>query len=203
MAEFHSHVFRFARQEDLPHTSVALDRLAWWALMQHHGAPTRLLDWTMSPYIAAYFAVASHVDSDGAVYAVHRQPIENASQQNPSPSLILDRDVHIRSALAVPTLRTFFPRRQTERFAAQQGAFIFSDHILASIEDALAPVFGPAQAEHPSKYLCKKLIIPHYLKRDFLVRLRTANITGLTLFPGLDGIGRLAAETARAFTGNG
>jgi hypothetical protein len=40
------------------------------AIAQHHGLPTRLLDWTYSPYVAAYFATRGRQDVDGLIWAV-------------------------------------------------------------------------------------------------------------------------------------
>ena len=52
--------------------------LDWLALMQHYGAPTRLLDWTRSPYVALYFALEK-ADKESAVWAINREWLENKS----------------------------------------------------------------------------------------------------------------------------
>ena len=46
------------------------DLLGWLSLMQHYGAPTRLLDWSQSPFVATFFAYDQASENDSALYAL-------------------------------------------------------------------------------------------------------------------------------------
>ena len=45
-------------------------------VMQHSGAPTRLLDWTRSPWAAAFFAAVENPDQDGAIWWYHQKALD-------------------------------------------------------------------------------------------------------------------------------
>jgi hypothetical protein len=51
--------FRSSAHQFLANLPSETEKLEWLAVLQHYGTPTRLLDWTYSPTVAAYFALRS------------------------------------------------------------------------------------------------------------------------------------------------
>jgi len=82
--------------------------LEWLTIARHHGLPTRLLDWSLSPLVACFFAVKDMIDHDGAVYIYDIDGFEK------------EEDVKIKS---LKRIVAFFPSHATRRVAAQSGMF--------------------------------------------------------------------------------
>ena len=51
-------------------------RIRWIFLMQHHGAPTKLLDWTENVLVGLYFAVRDEVEKDGELWAMRAEALD-------------------------------------------------------------------------------------------------------------------------------
>ncbi len=178
--------------------STTTDTISWWSLMQHHGAPTRLLDWCESAYVAAYFAVTGNPRTAGAVWLVHIKTVHDIMAQRYQGSDLPTSENQIRERFlqsGAPPAVVFCSRlSKTERMVAQQGVFSVSRNVLGNHGQILADSLpGETQEE-----LFRKLVIPADMKPGFLRKLRALNITANSLFPGLDGLGRSIDELVQA-----
>ena len=199
--DFRSQTHLHVPAEMLPTMVRASAPPEWWAIMQHYGAPTRLLDWTQSPYVAAYFAVERDWDVDGAVFMVHANTAQRSYHEhfgadgNVAPDVFTNVD-------APRAVLFWHPDRKSARSVAQQAFLSVSTNLVCSHEELILPACAEAAAQQPGKLFHHRWTIPAAHKPWFLRNLRAMNIAAHSLFPGLDGACRSAAEDARlAFTG--
>ncbi|MBN1451202.1 MAG: FRG domain-containing protein [Anaerolineales bacterium] len=145
--------------------------LEWLAIMQHYGAPTRLCDFTFSPYVAAYFALEDE-KGNAAIYCVStkraQKIIDNAS------NFRLEKDNHL--------LYIFEPRYPTHRLMAQQGVFLVPGTLNKSHDELI----NNLSLDDENRFIFKLKISPE-MREGGLQRLRKYNINSSVLFPGLEG----------------
>jgi len=173
----------------------------WLALMQHHGAPTRLLDFTYSPYVAAYFAFeCAKANQNVAVWAVDydwfskRLKYIDKEKNDKYRKYLESREEHEKNFDAIfrpknPTkfVLTVNPFRLNERLAYQRGVFLCPGDVSVSFEENLSIYGDKAKlTRHLIKYT-----MPTGSDNENTIEaleyLDTMNINRITLFPDLDG----------------
>lgn len=154
--------------------------LQWVALAQHHGLPTRLLDWTESALTALFFAVndtnVEQIKIDGVVWRLYAYVFLIDSYQT-----IEELDEAVRNR---PN-NLYFPYHISSRISAQQGCFSLHpqpDANFVSLQDQVSAGV--------SSLMLEQFVIPAKKKREIQIQLDRAGINYYTLFPDLDGISR-------------
>ncbi|MFM0157746.1 FRG domain-containing protein [Paraburkholderia sediminicola] len=174
-------------------------KLAWLSVMQHYGVPTRLIDFTESPYIALYFALEAYSPQSKADFAIFS--IDYSAIMERSIGHIGSKDSGFRETretahakqdtifdevvdrFAYPIAWVTEPKQLNVRLDRQAGCFLLSGDKGIRIKDIL-------EAQAYDGVPLYKFRIASSLYEPIFALLRKMNVTSKSLYGDLDGLAR-------------
>jgi hypothetical protein len=182
---------------DIEHEPTS--KLGWLSVMQHYGAPTRLIDFTESPYIALYFALegyAANIKSDLAIYAINYKEVMNESlrfmSKKDSNFIRTRKDIageedelfdEIVDRFSYEILWVTEPKEVNIRIDRQAGTFLISGDREKRVDDLL----GSDIYKNCEVY---KYIIPKENITGIYALLRKMNINSKSIYGDLFGLAK-------------
>lgn len=186
------------------------DEYSKLSFLQHNGAPTKIIDVTNSPFIALYFSLAeSPIVENSVVYAINSDNIFDINKEiiikvmsylNKKSFNIMFNEVESyfsegnyikviesynnykeKKDNTIEIIDFYQPKIKNNRVIAQQGGFIIPSDPLTNIDNLLNEQYAK------KKYDFIKIVYPREWCYDVYNYLKKHNITGETLFPGLEG----------------
>jgi hypothetical protein len=182
------------RYPDPADTTIHKDTLYCLAMMRHHGAPTRLMDWTYSPFVALKFAVEKGA-KDAAIWCLNAEWCRERAEVQP----VVGSLVKLRAADEMRNDTTFRqiyfdahqrfvclenPLRLNQRLILQRGLLLCIGNISVGFQQNIEAMNG-WDSERNLVKLTFHLDRPEVER--FANQLKQMNMTSALLFPGLDG----------------
>lgn len=185
LGEFQRGAHNFLNTKDIPNTGIG-----WLAFMQHYGAPTRLLDFTLSPYVAVYFAVINS-QTESAIWAINnswlskeiKNVVTDQRYYNQIGSLDFNYDEVFHEVLLSNNYKfvsMVSPHLKNERIYYQQGL-----HVAPGNTEI--PFMENLQSMKDYSENVIQIRISNDVRFEALKDLLKMNINRATLFPGIDG----------------
>ncbi|AWL13017.1 hypothetical protein HMF8227_02565 [Saliniradius amylolyticus] len=167
----------------------------WLTIAQHHGLPTRLLDWTYSPFVGMHFATADigQSEKDGVIWKVN---YHDSCKQLPS-DMKRRLEAEGGNVFTVDLLTDLVQDLDAFEQMEDEDYFLFfeppsvdgriiNQHALFSV--ASNPTVAVDNLLDKTQTDCERIIIPAGIKWEVRDKLDQANITERVLFPGLEGL---------------
>lgn len=184
-------------------------KLSWLSVMQHYGVPTRLIDFTTSPYIALYFALEAYdplSKADFSIFAFDYSAIMEASIQHIAKAdnkfqetrtslqgkqdSIFDEIVD-RYSYDIAWITE--PMELNARIDRQSGTFLISGNLEKTIESIMnLPLYEPANLI--------KIRIPASLYEGVYVALRKMSINSKSIYGDLAGLAKSIRMELQPYT---
>lgn len=161
LRNFNSMFSQFEREYVTHHPNILGRKIDRITLAQHYGLATQLLDWTLNPLIALFFACESKSNEDGIVFIF---------MPGPSPNILEDSDMN--STISWQTLR---PIRLDQRMINQDTAFTFHGDPTLDFVERLGD-------------RCNGVLVPANNKPFILQQLSSIGIHKAFVYPGLSTI---------------